>query len=82
MTVTLKAGRKCCSTLGARSDRRELMLSDSKPTVEDGKKMPLVAQPQNLISMRRDSADFSSNQFWPEELHWPCSTHILTDLSD
>lgn len=34
------------------------------------KRNPLVARPQNLISMRRNSSDFSSNQFWPPS--WDC----------
>ena len=32
------------------------------------KKKPLVARPKTLVSMRRDSSDFSSNQFWPPSL--------------
>ena len=50
--------------------RSERTLRDSKSTVEDEKNIPLVARPQNLISMRRDSSDFSSNQFWLPS--WDC----------
>ena len=58
----------------------ERTLSDSKSTVEDEKKKPLVARPKTLVSMRRDSSDFSSNQFWPPSLDcfkWDNEAHHL-----